>query len=193
MNPNARCWCAGLLTLAGCTLTTREQKLPKMFADNLATLTARYDQIAVGVTTWSAIERIGFSFRDSNAIIRPGAEAIKVVFGENAFQGSITSPEKIDALLREANPFKLVVIPHKDITVLSDRFYFSEKESFRTGHDVRFVLVFKDDLVVYKARESQFFDEYALRKAFGQGIVDLLTFTREATDFPNPKTPDALK
>lgn len=172
----------------GCTLTKYDAKKPQMFEENLEALRERYEGIKINETTWGELEASGFRFGDSNIRIVPGADAVRVIFGENVFQGVVRSPEQLDAFLKEFSAYKLIIIPHKDLNELTDRFYFSTKETWTKGHDIKFLLVFKDSTVVYKAKDVTFVDEYQLRSAFGQGILDLLGLVRDTAkpiEIPN--------
>lgn len=172
----------------GCTLTKYDSKKPKMFDENFEAMRQEYDEIKIGEATWGKLEASGFKFGDSNVRIVPGADAVRVIFGENVFQGVVRNPEQLDAFLKEFSGYRLVIIPHKDLTEHTDRFYFSTKETDIKGHDIKFLLIFKGETVVYKAKDVTFVDEYQMRSAFGQGILDLLGLVRDTAkpiEIPN--------
>lgn len=168
------------LATPACTLTRHSEAKPHMFLDKehpeaqLASLDAQYESVVVGKTTWADLGEAGFQFGDSNVRIVSGAEAVKIIFGENVFQGLVRNPDQLDVFLSEFNPYRLVLIPHKDVSEKSDLIYFSEMASHRFGHDIKFTIVLKDDLVVYKTKSIEHMDEHELEKAFGLGFLRFL-------------------
>ena len=176
-----------------CRFTDKDVTRPKtMFDGDLDRFRGAYDRIESGKTTWGELVQNGFRFDDSNLLIFVGAKAIKFIFGEEVFQGAARTEEQLQGLLG-LDRYRAVIIPHKDLTVKRDRIYFTHKETFSWGHDARFVILFRDGVVVYHTADIENIDRYQLAKAWGQGVLEFIGLAREATNLPNPKPPDALK
>lgn len=183
------------LATPSCTLTRHSEVKPHMFDGALGELTKHYEAIQVGKTTWPDLEAAGFRFGDSNVKIVSGAEAVKMIFGDNVFQGLVRNPDQLDAFLSGFNPYRLVVIPHEDVTEKSDLIYFSSRAAHRYGHNIKFLVVLKDDMVVYKTESLEHLDENELERAFGLGLLRLLGLVSSEIDKGRniAATPDALK
>jgi len=163
-----------VLLFAGCTITRTNNVTSGLFDDDPEVLLEKYKLIIPYQTSVSGLKEIGFDLNAPNVKQVPGAEAIKLIFGSNVFQGAVDSPEDIDKLLAELNQYNLIIFPHKDVAQYEDRFYFSRKETHEKGITVNIFIVLKNNQVVYCAKDIEKIDRHQAEKAFAEGVLKLL-------------------
>lgn len=175
-----------IIMLAGCTITRTNNATTGLFDNDPEAMLEKYKLIIPYQTSAAGLKEIGFDVNAKNVKQVPGAEAIKLIFGSNVFQGAVDSPDDIDKLLAELNQYNLVIFPHRDVNNYEDRFYFSKKETYEKGVAINVFIVLKNNQVVYCAKDIERIDRYQAEKAFAEGIIKLLSKasdSRKAVDF----------
>ena len=180
------------LLIAGCRFTDKDITKPKMFGGDFEALKQAFERIEDQKTTWQDLVEWGFDFNDSNIEDVDGPDAIRFVFPDTVFQGAVKSGEQLEALIQDLDRYRVVAIPHVDLTERRDRIYFTSRETVTVGHDARFTILFEDGVVKYHTKKIRSADRYRLAKAWGQGVLEFIGLARDATNLPNPKVPDAL-
>lgn len=181
--------------LFSCTITKVNEVKTGLFGNDLEKLSAAYervDQLERGKATRKDVEKIleiEFQKRlPSNVERVPGPQTFRRVFGDNVFHGALAEltnkpddialQKKIKELLFEMNRYRAYFIPFKNITAVSDRFYFSRKENHRQGDDLSIVIVFrndgKNDVLFYGDYQYVKIDSKDSESAFAQGILEIL-------------------
>ncbi len=164
-----------VLSLIGCTITRTNNVAMGLFNNDPKVMIEKYKLIVPYQTSANGLKEIGFDLDAPNVKQVPGAEAIKLIFGSNVFQGAVDSPEDIDKLLAELNQYNLIIFPHKDVNSYEDRFYFSRKETHEEGIMINVFIVLKNNQVVYCAKDIERIDRHQAEKAFAEGVIKLLS------------------
>ena len=161
------------LVLSGCR--TYDYTLIKtgLFNNNLQAMMAAYQKIVPDLTTREELKNLGFNLDAPNVKRLDGPRAMKQLFGDNFFQNAFVTKSKLEEFLIELNYYEMVIVPYQDITQISDRFYISDKETYKKGDDLNIYIVFKDDKVVYRAKNYTEIKETRTSEAFLQGLLDL--------------------
>ncbi|PIR89095.1 MAG: hypothetical protein COU07_02600 [Candidatus Harrisonbacteria bacterium CG10_big_fil_rev_8_21_14_0_10_40_38] len=175
-----------VFSVCSCTVTDHERKFPKSCEGDLDAIKDRFSLVKNGETTEEDLRALGFVFEDDNIRTIPGPGAMKTLFSNEAFQGLLGGLGKAinSDLWGEYSSLRLIIIPHKDITTTEDIIYINHKLSTRIGHNFRFILVFKDDVVIYHDSDGTFFDESRDKSAFLLGLWTLLGITRDNFEWP---------
>lgn len=160
------------ILLVGCTRTQYKTKKTGLFGDDLISLMENFKKIENGKTGRTQLENLGFKTTADNVETFIGVNAFKEVYGVDSFRYS--DPERLAKLLPEFNRYTLIRIPFQDIRIKTDRWYFSEKSSIKTGDDVALSVVLYDDMVVYHAPQYIKINEKEVDSAFAQGLMNIL-------------------
>lgn len=166
--------------MAGCRSYDTNVVRSGLFKDDLNEMFKAYDKIKEGVTTRSELKELGFDLNYPNVRHVQGTEAMKVMLGENYFQAAYNVQSKIEDFVKYLNDYSMVVIPYKNLLKVEDRFYFSTRTENLTGPDAELYLVFKGDMVIYRAKNYREVEEKRSNHAFLQGIFPWLKLIREA-------------
>jgi len=175
-----------VLCSVGCSSTGHKTAKTGMFDDNLETLLENFRKVENGKTNLNDLGVMGFNLRAKNIDYFQGVPAFKEIYGQEAFRNF--DPNNLTKMLPEFNRYTLYRVPFKDITTVSDRFYFSTKESLKTGDDVTLSIVTMDDkTVIYHAIQHIRVDEKEVDYAFASGLLivlnDILGPTQAIRDF----------
>lgn len=164
-----------VFSLFGCTITRTDNTTSGLFNNDPEIMLEKYKLIVPYQTSADGLKAIGFDLNAPNVKQVPGAEAIKLIFGSNIFQGAVGSPGDIDKLLAELNQYNLIIFPHRDVNNYEDRFYFSRKDTYEKGITINVFIVLKNNQVVYCAKDIERIDKHQAEKAFAEGLIRLLS------------------
>ena len=166
--------------LFGCSvIRTTKEEITKtgLFDDDPVKLMDAYEKTQEG-QTFEEVMILGFNFNAPNILHRQGSDAVKTILGENMFQSSMVSimndPERLRTVLKELGPYHLYVIPYRNITTVTDRFYLNRQDSNKEGKDYKIYFVFKDNKMVYRANDTTNVKQHTSESAFLKGLIDLV-------------------
>lgn len=170
-----------VFSICGCSVieTTKEEMTKTgLFNDDPVQLMAAYDQTTEGQAL-EEVRQLGFDLENApNILHRQGSDAVKTILGENMFQSSMVSimndPERLRTVLKELGPYHLYVIPYRNITTVTDRFYLNRQDSDKEGEDYKIYFVFKDGKMVYRANDMTKVKQHVSESAFLKGFLDIL-------------------
>ncbi len=162
-----------ILISVGCSSTGRKITKTGLFSDNLDILLENFKKVENGKTNLNDFGVMGFNLRARNVDYFQGVPAFKEIYGQEAFRNF--DPNNLTKMLPELNRYTLYRIPFKDINIVSDRFYFSTKETVKTGDDVTLSIVTMDDnTIIYHAIQHIRVDELEVDYAFASGLLVIL-------------------
>lgn len=153
--------------------TERDVKKAALFAEDRARLLTAFSAIERGKTTLADLVTSGIEPDARNVIRIGGIKAFRELMGAEAFRN--IDPTRLSDHLEEFDKYEMLIIPFKSMVTVSDRIYFSKKDTHIEGWDVNLYIVLKDDLVLYSASESIFKDETMVDKAFMQGVINFVS------------------
>lgn len=136
--------------------------------------------VQIGTTRFEDLSNLGLDPRGANVGVHPGAQGRKWILGTDNVQIQLSAPSQTAEYLAEDSRYLTVVYPLLNTRKIEDRIYFSEHASRREGAELTYVVILYDGLV-----KRSFFvgvetlDEREVRRAFGQGVVEILRGLRE--------------
>lgn len=158
--------------------TTRNEVVKnELFGNDPKKLLEAYKQLKDG-QTMDEVSNLGFKLNSPNIRRSLGIDAIKMLLGDNIFQSAIANimqnPESLKRVLAEFAPYQLYIIPHQNITTVSDRFYINRKDTKKDGKSYQIYIAFKDNKVVYRSSNLLEIKESSTEETFLLGLFDLL-------------------
>lgn len=142
-----------------------------MFGNNRSNLIVNFSSIQRGVTTTEDLEKSGFKLNAKNLRVVVGISAFREVFGPDVFRNF--DYKELTESFPELNLYTLYEVPYKDITIVSDRIYWSKKTTTERGYDDMYSIVTKSNVVIYAAPRQVFKDTRNIDKAFAKGLIEI--------------------
>lgn len=171
-----------IISALGCTTTRISDIRSGILEDDLDRLLAvceRIDRMEKGEVNQKDLEAMGIDLGAPNVQIARGLPALKRLFGGTVVPGSANLNEQSGNVGEVFSEYKICIIPYRRIKIVSDRIYFSKKETTVKGHDMTLYMLFKKDVLYYSDYRYVHLDTYNSEYAFAQAIFTLLQAPRE--------------
>jgi hypothetical protein len=169
--------------LFGCRSTTRTLQIPeRTFGGDVAEIERQFgERVREGMTT-KELEEVGWSFIGPNVSVEAGFE----IFPRGSADGDgiwkiLADPEKLKHLsagVREIYEYRRVTVHYRDVTE-RDRFYplyVSKKSSHQSGPNMKFIFIFKGDVLIAKAPSTKPGEVKKLHRRLGEDLVRFFSF-----------------
>ena len=182
-------WMIGALSgifLAGCRSTDIKTVRTGLFNDKPEGMLTAYSKVELGLTK-SDIEKLGFSFSAPNVKPLDGEEAFSFLFGKDFFRPgfSFTADQverSVEEGLESLISYQGYVFPYKDVLKKKDRLYWSTKDETEKGKVFAIVLLFKEDVLVFRSLEYVELDTLERNYGFLHGILRFIVPSGNAQD-----------
>lgn len=140
-----------------------------------------------GVTVFDDLKRLGFDPKAENVLIYPGAQGRKYYLGTENVQIVLSHPKQTLEYIEEDSKFLTIVYPLIHTIDLTDRIYFSNKESRTRGSTLQFVIILYNNVVkkhYYVGTEN--LDKKKVESAFGKGAFEIIKGLSGAASIISP-------
>ncbi|OGY64507.1 MAG: hypothetical protein A3I24_04015 [Candidatus Harrisonbacteria bacterium RIFCSPLOWO2_02_FULL_41_13b] len=190
-----------LLIPIGCVSRDFKSVKTGILNDDPNALLAVGSKIELGVTSRADLEAQGFNFSAPNVQFIKGKDAFRYLLSKKFFKtvrflGGVLVEKPIDGVLESLENYQLYLILNKEVLKVKDKIYLSTKNEWLEMNELLFILMFKDDKVVYYGWGQSRVNRLATQYSFLGGILRFSladpdeTFD-ELTD-PNRKDEDGL-
>ncbi|MDO8467261.1 MAG: hypothetical protein Q7S83_03940 [bacterium] len=160
--------------VSGCTTTKTETKMTGLFDNDAEKMIAAYDLVEKDKTTLAQLTEIGFNPKAPNVSTLDGPEAMRAIFGEQAFDTALRDRKNIRELLDELSHYSMIEVPYFYLEEKEDRFYFSTQDTFRDGKEARLRFVLYDGVVIYGDKKHVIIKGHESESAFAEGLFKLV-------------------
>ena len=174
-----------VIAVVGCSAHRYTNIQTGLFDNDFQKMMAAYDKVQPNITKLSDFKDLGFDFNKPNIQRISGHKALREMLGNDFFQSGFLSERKIEEITLLMNDYKMVVVPYQDLVEVRDYIYFSRRREELSGDDLKLTFVFKNDVIVYAARDYREVLEKRSDNAFMQGVFPWLKIGKDVKGFVN--------